>query len=411
MGRIGDATAVPALVALLHEEGDLLIPTTGALAKIGDRRAFEPLLDLLGHPHTAVRQSAISAINSLGHPDLPQHTADLLLSDNPRERESGVRIAGYFGFEPCVDLLFACCGDEHPAVRRAAVENIAYLDDARVLPTLTAVLHEDEAPVRQAAVRAMAFVDARQVWPVLITALDDADAWVRYFAARVLGQLGFVETWQPLARLVQADPAYQVRIAAMEALGNLGGRTAVTVLAPYIEADVPDLAAAAIAALGQVAHPDALPPLLETLRQDDPNLRLQAMDALAQRGGYGVAGALQWAAATDADGRVQQAALKALAALGTPAAVAALIAFTADVDRREICIAALSGLDEDLIDYVVHGLTHELPVVRRAVVDALARMKRPYATEQIKQALADEDMAVRRAAASALRLLSGVLRE
>ncbi len=407
LGRIGDPTAVPALIKLLAFDSDLLVPTAGALAQIGDRRAFEPLLELLGHPHAVVRQAVISAINSLGHPEMPARAAHLLQDENPRVRESAARIAGYFGYDECVDLLFAACRDADAAVRQAAVENIVYLEDERVVPTLTAVLGEDEASVRQAAVRALVFVEPRAAWPLLLAALEDDATWVRYFAARVLGQIGFVEAWQPLARLAQADPAFQVRVAAMEGLGALGGVTAVTVLAPFIEAEEPDLARAAVTALGQVAHPAALPPLLSALRHDRPELRLHAISALEQRGGQGTAGALQWTAATDEDESVVQAALTALAELGTAAAVAALVAFTANPARRELCVAALAGLGETQIDWVARGLAHEKTAVRRAVVDALARMKHPYATEQLKQALQDEDTAVRLAAESALAVLGG----
>ena len=45
LGRIGDRRAVPALCALLDEEHrQLWMPVTTALARLGDGRAFEPLL-------------------------------------------------------------------------------------------------------------------------------------------------------------------------------------------------------------------------------------------------------------------------------------------------------------------------------------------------------------------------------
>jgi HEAT repeat protein len=97
--------------------------------------------------------------------------------------------------------------------------------------------------------------------------------------------------------------------------------------------------------------------------------------------------------------------LQCLAELGTPEAVAALVAFTADPDKRNVCVSALASLDESLIDYVARGLTHEKKIVRLAVVDALARMKHPYATEQLKLALEDADSAVRVAAESALAII------
>ena len=56
LGRIGDAQAVPALTRVLTADDELAIATAGALANIGDRRAFDPLLSLLGHPEAAVRQ-------------------------------------------------------------------------------------------------------------------------------------------------------------------------------------------------------------------------------------------------------------------------------------------------------------------------------------------------------------------
>jgi len=405
LGRIGDKTAVPALLTQLDKEYEVIIATANALAQIGDKSAFEPLLTLLGHPLASVRQAAISALNSLGHLAMPTHAARMLKDKNPRIRESAARIAGYFGFDECVEGLFAACKDKDLSVRQAAVEGIVFLEDDRVVPALAHALRHDEVPVRQVAVRALAFVEPRDAWPLLLEALDDEASWVRYFAARVIGEVGFVEAWKPLANLAMNDPAYQVRVAAIEALGSLGGATAVTVLAPLVDADEPDLARAAITALGEVAHPNALLPLLEAMRKSQPDLRKQAVKSLAHRGGPGTAGALQWAAATDEDKDVVQTAIHSLAELGTPEAVAALVALTADPDKQKMCISVLASLDESLIDYVARGLFHEKKIVRLAVVDVLARMKHPYATEQLKLALEDADSAVRIAAESALAII------
>src|SRR5262249_51290103 len=70
LGRIGDPRAVPALVRILTSDEALVITAAGALAKIGDRRSLDALLDLIGHKQPAVRQAAIGAINSIGHPEM-----------------------------------------------------------------------------------------------------------------------------------------------------------------------------------------------------------------------------------------------------------------------------------------------------------------------------------------------------
>src|SRR6185295_13934402 len=110
----------------------------------------------------------------------------------------------------------------------------------------------------------------------------------------------------------------QVRIAAVDALGKIGGPRAVAVLASMVEATEPDLMSAALQALGHIGHPDALPPLLEALRSTDQPRRLKALQALGERGGEGVADTLQWVAAADTEARVAQAAIEALARLATP---------------------------------------------------------------------------------------------
>ncbi|HEY9597676.1 MAG TPA: HEAT repeat domain-containing protein, partial [Cyanophyceae cyanobacterium] len=182
LGRIGDTEAVPALIRLLTADPDLMIATAGALAQIGDPRAFNPLLGLIGHPDAAVRQAAIAALNSLGHPNLPQQLVELLQEPDPLVRESAVKIAGYFAFEECIPLLLQRCHDRDENVRRAAIELIPYLDDVPILPILAQALKEETPKVRSAAVRALGQMDSAIAFPYLLSALNDSDAWVRYYA-------------------------------------------------------------------------------------------------------------------------------------------------------------------------------------------------------------------------------------
>ena len=44
LGRVGSPRATPALVAMLERDDELLVAIAGALARIGDNAAFEPLL-------------------------------------------------------------------------------------------------------------------------------------------------------------------------------------------------------------------------------------------------------------------------------------------------------------------------------------------------------------------------------
>jgi HEAT repeat protein len=250
LGRIGDARAAPALVEVLDEDAELVIPAADALAKIGDPHAFEALLALVGDPNAAVRQAVVGALNSLGSPLMPGRVLPLLEDPDPNVRESAVKIAGYFGYPECVELLLKRCHDEDERVRRAAVEHLPFIEDERATPTLVRALRHETPKVRASAAGAMALAEGPEVSSSLIEALADEDSWVRYFAARSLGRQKIIESTDALAALARDDKSNHVRIAAVEALGSIGGEVAARAIAPLLKSDEPDLVRAAANALG-----------------------------------------------------------------------------------------------------------------------------------------------------------------
>ncbi|MFP5260947.1 MAG: HEAT repeat domain-containing protein [Blastocatellia bacterium] len=405
LGRIGDPAGVPALLGKLTDDDQLTVVAAGALGKIGDHRAFEGLLEMIGHTNAAVRQAVVAAINSLGHPETAARSLALLEDADPRVRESAVKIAGYFGFPECKDLLLERCRDEDENVRRAAVEHIPYLEDARAVPTLVEALGGGTPRVRAAAANAFAQVESDAALPHLLGALNDKDSWVRYFAARSIGHHGYGEGLDPLAEVARGDGASHVRIAAVDSLGKIDGPRAVAILSSLVQSPDTDLAAAALKSLGQINDPAALPPLLDALRSPVAAIRLEALQALGARGEKEAVEAIQWAAATDSDSQVAGAAIEALARLATQESVAALVDLTAQAVRREESIAALARMDEQKIAMIGAGLKHTQASVRRAVVEALGRMKHPLASEALGAALDDEEPSVRLAAATALSRL------
>jgi HEAT repeat protein len=411
LGRIGDTRAVGPLVRVLADDPELVIAAAGALAKIGDRGAFEALLSLISHDDASVRQAVIAAINSLGHPEMANRAAALLEDPDPRVRESAVRIAGYFGYDNCTTLLLERCQDADEHVRRAAIEHIPYLEDERVIPTLADALENGPPPVRASAAQAFARVDSNAAATYLTAALSDPDQWVRYFAARSIGCQGFAESVDELARLAKTDEANHVRIAAMESLGQINGARVVEVLAPLTESDDPDLACAAVRGLGLVDHPDGVPPLLVTLRSRNPALRIEALRALGKHAGPGAVNAMQWVAAADADGAVVQAAIEAMASLATAEAIAALTISTSDPKLREASIDALSKMGKDRIDLIGEGLSNTQPAVRRGAVEALGRIKHSRASDYLSKALDDPDASVRLSAINALAHLGSRIAE
>lgn len=423
LGRIGDSEAVPALTQLLVKSGDsseinqrefanqplpeLMVVTANALAQIGDRRAFDTLLSLIGHSDSAVRLAVVAALNSLGHPDMLNRMITLLQDTDAYVRESAVKIAGYFAFNECVTLLLERCQDPSEDVRKAAIELIPYLENAPVLPTLINALERETPKVKAAAARALGQMDCTLAYTHLLKALRDRDPWVRYYAARAIGWNGYAEAIDVLANLAQGDSSTIVRIAAVEALGQIGGPRVVSFLAPIIDDSNAsnDLVRAALTALGQVGHPNSLPPLLSALRSEDLFRRVCAVKALGARGGQDIESILQDLAATESDVTVVFAAIEALAQLATPEAIAALLELTANPTSNEACIIALANLGEAQVEAIGTGLHHFHLEVRCATVEVLTRLRCPRASEILITALDDPEQIVRLAAVNGLEHL------
>ena len=258
LGRVADRRATAALLGGLDDDAEVQVATAGALARIADPAAFEPLVALVSHRDAAVRLAAIGALNSIGHPDMPQRIVAMLSDADARTRESAVRIAGYFGYRETSDqLLAAAVGDADEPVRRAAIEHLPYLDDPRVVQVLETAMQAESARTRVSAIRAVARLDDPAAAAALRRALDDPDSWVRYHAIRGLGERRDVGAAEALVRLADEDRATPVRIAAVEAAGAIRAGMAEH-LARWAGDPEHEIAAAALQGLGQAAEEQTL---------------------------------------------------------------------------------------------------------------------------------------------------------
>ena len=410
IGRIGSRKGTEALLPLLDERADIAIAAAGALARIGDPDAFPRLLRYTGHPHAAVRQAIVGALNAIGHAEMPARIGELIESTDPFVRESAVRIAGYFGYDSTVDTLLARTADAEEAIRAAAVEHLPFIEDPRVFDAVQRGLGDSVPRVRAAAARALARIDHRGAHDALLWALRDQDLWVRYYAARALGERGDEAAVRALVNTACSDPAPHVRIAAFDAIGLLGDTEAVPALLGCADDPDPDVAAAALRALGALRAGDAIPLLQRGTRADAVKIRVAAIDGLAANGSETAVAALAWVAGADAEPPVISAAISSLATVaassaeGAGLAIASLLELQADSRRADAASSALSRLAAR-VDDVAHGLRHPHADIRRRTVDTLARMRAAAATRHLLDALDDRVPAVRETAVMALARL------
>lgn len=248
LGRIGDASATPALVSALSDE-PVAIDAANALAQIGDPEAVDGLLNLLGNDDAPVRQAAVSALNSILPPSMSKRIIPLLHDRDPNVRESAVKIVGYFGYPEAAGALIELSRDENERVRVASIEHLPFVEDTRTVAVVVQALKEEIPDVRAAAARALGNMDGPEVVPALIEGLSDDDVWVRYFSARALGRLRSEESIAALEKVIGEEKFNHVRIAALDSLGQIGGPRIAEIVAVLVRDDDPDVAHAAKVAL------------------------------------------------------------------------------------------------------------------------------------------------------------------
>ena len=114
-------------------------------------------------------------------------------------------------------------------VRRRAVESIAYWDEQCVHDTIAAAYQEPDELMRISAVFAMGR-SADPDWSETVRKeLHSRNAAMRYEAARACGELEVKAAVPELSKLV-SDPDREVQLAAVSALGQIGGPQAQRIL-------------------------------------------------------------------------------------------------------------------------------------------------------------------------------------
>jgi HEAT repeat protein len=226
-------------------------------------------------------------------------------------------------------LLSALVRDPDAGVRGQALAGLALYGDLGALGEITQALDDSSLGVRLAALGALVRLGRDSIGNQLIALNSGHDRYVALRAAVQLSHNSGAQAALPAVREAADDPDPAVRVAAMNAAGELG-RAGYTLAADHVrDADVDVRLAAARAIIATGRHDSALPALVGAL--ETPR-RLDAADELARLGDSRGLLVLQTSAHA-ADPRERRAALALLAPLplGYDSIVAALGDSDADV--------------------------------------------------------------------------------
>jgi len=372
-----------------------------ALGRMGAVGTVSALFPLLSDANPRVAFAALSAIQALGGPETEALTLAAIRSPDPRTRRAAVRILAYFGFPAALDAILSTLRDPDERVREATLQGLPFFEDPRALEAVLAAAKDPSARTRAVAMRALGqCVGDLRVSAYLIKGLSDSDPWTRYYACQALGKLAFEPAVGAIAQLL-TDPAGQVRVAAVEALSFLKSEAALSALEAAAADAEPDVQRAALVGLGVAHRIESLPVMLAATTSPDSATRTVALSAVAGFDRPEVLRALA-GSAVDADEGVRTVAIRLLSAMPGTAATAALTGLLQDAAAREPILAALSIHVEGRIPGLAAALETADDETAGALTSALARLRRPDATAALMGAMTSPNERARKAAATTL---------
>lgn len=230
-----------------------VLDTLDAIGSTDGDAVLPPLVDALGHKHIAVRTRAgqvLSRLSSEGKVDVARVILWLLRSRDVNVRRIAVEVA-------------------------QSVED----PDNNLWPKLLRFLRDEDWWVRERVMDALVQMAGKKLTPHMIHYLSDPFDVVRRFAIDVLTRLEDPSALGALVRTAQADEDWWAREKAVEAVSKLGDERAVPYIVELMNRD-PEIRIACLDALGQLKARSAVAYMAEMLGDKDADVRLAALRAL-----------------------------------------------------------------------------------------------------------------------------------
>jgi HEAT repeat protein len=431
--------AISQLVSAMNSrDPDVRKLVVDTLAGVGDSRSLPVLIDRRSDPDPNVRAAVADALGAIGGEEAARALQEVAVRDSEEQlvRFSAMHAMAALEVPVRARDLVPVLND--PVLRPAGLALLGQVDDDEALSALLKALESQARSVREAAIgsllRMLSRVDggraaeiaakvceATQASPLVVgSAVDrlaDANLPTRLMLVQFLGLVGAQEAIVPMLLAAQDEALSQIALAN---LGMLGEMSEAAIDAAWGDLDM-NARCDACLLFGGMAGEASAARLLVALEDPSPELRIAAAESIGKRH---LADALPLlvrrleSAAVDDDFESEEEMAHLTEAL------IELAGLTPDSSRdvSEQTIALLTGSLEGATEAVriaiatVIGrigrpqeaqvveflLKDPSPLVRRAAVDALARLEPGAATESLRLALADEASTVRIAAAGAL---------
>jgi HEAT repeat protein len=286
-----DIGAIAELVAGLDrslgktQDPDVQEAIGGAAAALADEAIVERMVARLGESRVpaAERAHLVHAVGALGAVSAGP-VVDAYLHAAPELREAyraAMREAG----ERSVETLRERVASKVPEVVAASAEFLGLSGSPDVAETLIELTRHGDERVREAALLGLAELGGREIARPAMPGLKDESMVVRTAAAKAIAAAGDVASSTVLIRRLEQEKDEGVLAALLTAIGQLGAKEALEVLARFAEPGgkprrTPFIRAAAIEGLARLDRAEAKALLELYSRDKEPTVKRAAEASL-----------------------------------------------------------------------------------------------------------------------------------
>lgn len=250
-----------------------------ALGKLKDRKAVEPLFQLLRSDSESMRRTAETALGTLGE-CATEPLLTMLHDPDWDVRWRATHILGEIKDLRAVEALIEVLKDENKYVIEGAITALGEIKDKRAVEPLTEALKDGNKYVREEATNALGEIKDERAIHALVDILADKDWGVRWGAANALGEIRHKSAIEPLIHAFSDEVRY-VRESAAAALVRIG-KSAGGQLIQALESPDPNVRRWSAWTLGKIKYEKATDHLALALQDEDGGVQFAAEVALTE---------------------------------------------------------------------------------------------------------------------------------
>jgi HEAT repeat protein len=373
LGLLGYRDSIPELIKALKDEEWVCFSALDALGELKAEDAVRDIASLLANSSEAVCFAAIEALGKLGS----DRAVDALIGYLPK-----------------------ASGDERNAIIKSLIQIGITPEMFDISEHLITMLKEGDWEEKEIALKGLSAINNRDAVPVIIDiagslapSLPDSDEKI----SMLLGAISSINSEDELLKLLDSqDIKYRGKSLAIEMLGKIRSKQAVSRLVDYLSNISRDMRMSSAEALGEIGENSAIMPLLEASQKDsDAHVRKSAIEAIGNIHSKEAFKPLMGLLTTEKYYDVVEKIVEALIKIDADGFLADISKYSDNV--REII--AKTVYDKDIL----FGLADDPnKKVKIAAIYGLGRAATDEATARLINFLRDRDSDIRKAAVVAI---------